>query len=136
MRTPGAREKAKQFTDSMGTPDKQESHRIQCVHYDADMFPERLTQPMVGSRICGEHIDTGLKELHADPALPENPVQSENALHLQRYSLTSDSIDQTFLRKAEVSTKYTHGTHRCQATFANRINSHRCVLRVVVVTGV
>ncbi len=35
---------------STGTLDKQESHRIRCVHNDAGGFPERSTQPMVGSR--------------------------------------------------------------------------------------
>jgi hypothetical protein len=85
------------------------------------MFPERFTQPMVGSRICGEHIDTGLTGLKADPALPENPVQSENALHSQRYSLTSDYIDQASLIKAKVSTKYTPGAHRCQVTFSGPV---------------
>ena len=35
---------------STGTLDKQDSHRIRCVHNDAGGFPERSTQPMVGSR--------------------------------------------------------------------------------------
>jgi hypothetical protein len=42
---------------SMGIPDKQESHGIDGVTQNTSSFPERSTQPIVGSRNIGEDAD-------------------------------------------------------------------------------
>ena len=86
-----------------GTPDKQESHRIHCVHNDAGGFPERSTRPMVGSRYIRRTCRRWLTELQEFPALPERSVRSGNAFHFygQRYLLGSDRIDRCFFERSK-----------------------------------
>ena len=105
---------------SMGIPDKQESHRVRCVHNDAGGFPERSTQPMVGSRnvrrTCQHRCD-GVQE---NPVLLDNPARPDNALHLheQRSSLTSGHLYLSFPQKAKAQPEYTPNNHPRQATIA------------------
>ena len=44
---------------SMRSLDKQASHKTRCVQYDAGGFPVRLTQPLVGREMHGEHAGMG-----------------------------------------------------------------------------
>jgi hypothetical protein len=64
---------------SMGTLDKQESHRIRCAHNDAGSFPKRSTQPMVSSRNVRRTCrrSTGLQE---DPGKLEKPCSAGKTL--------------------------------------------------------
>ena len=48
----------KDNTASTGISDEQNSREIRCAVNDAGGFPERSTQPMVGSRVCGRCAGT------------------------------------------------------------------------------
>jgi hypothetical protein len=75
----------------LGIPSKQESHGIQCVDHDAGGFPERSTQPMVGSRnrraTCHRSFDGSARGSNSN----SKPRSAEKRCD-QRHLLTSGRI--------------------------------------------
>ena len=124
---------------SMGILDKQESLRIQCVHNDAGGFPERSTQPMVGSNHVRRTAAVGSTARQEHPALPENPVRPKNALHSheKRYSLTSSRPDPSFRAESQsLRSVYRYQlsspSHNHQKAFATAAfpQSHRTIRKL------
>ena len=61
-----------------GTLDKQESHRIRCVHHDASSFP-RSTQPTVSSGVGRCEDRQTVMGWQEGPGPAEHPIRRKNA---------------------------------------------------------
>ena len=59
---------------SVGTLDKQENHRIRCVHHDAGCFQQRLTQPKGGQQSVRQKASTGIRAA-GGPSSAKTPCQ-------------------------------------------------------------
>jgi hypothetical protein len=75
---------------------KQENHRIRSVLSNASGFPERSTQPMVGSKMCGENTDTTWGPIE-DPIPAKAQLGRKTPFIAEEcYSLASDRINPMF----------------------------------------